>query len=104
MNVQLGSIVAIATPSAPTLLDPIPAPAHTPSLETEEIVDFPLVSSKLPTRATVPQKIMGPNLTPVHPRSQGLFPTPPGNEDDSCFSKKNYKLKTCNKHPTQQGK
>ena len=47
MNVQLGSIVAIATPSAPTLLDPIPALAHTPSLETEEIVDIKvMVSSK----------------------------------------------------------
>ena len=46
MNVQLGSIVAIATPFAPTLLDPIPALAHNPPLETEEIVDFPLVSSK----------------------------------------------------------
>ena len=47
MNVQLGSIVAIATPSAPTLLDPIPALAHTPSLEMEEIVDIKvMVSSK----------------------------------------------------------
>ena len=51
---------------------------------------------------------MGPDLTPIHPRSQGLFPTPPGNEDDSCFYEKNKnKNKKIKKavinHPTRQG-